>query len=70
MKKNLPNRDVTYTVLDGCLVRTTTGGDGRAYTQRCSRAVYEAVAYAINETPAELCRIEIARPESAVASGN
>ncbi len=53
MKKNFPNRDVTFAVLDGCLVRTTTASDGRTYTHRCSRAVYEAVAHAIGEMPLE-----------------
>ncbi len=53
MKKNLPNRVVTFAVLDGHLVRTTTGSDGRTYTQRCSRAIYETVAHAVDETPME-----------------
>lgn len=50
MKKNFPNRDVTFAILDGHLVRTTTGSDGRTYTQRCSRAIYETVAHAVSET--------------------
>ena len=53
MKTNLPNRAVTFAVLDGHLVRTSTGSDGRAYTQRCSRAIYETVAHAVDETPME-----------------
>jgi len=53
MKTNLPNREVTFAILDGHLVRTTTGSDGRTYTQRCSRAIYETVAHAVDETPME-----------------
>ena len=67
MKKNLPNRDVTFASLDGHLVRTATGSDGRTYTQRCSRAIYETVAHAVNETPMEgdgTCAQEIAQREN------
>jgi hypothetical protein len=35
------------------LIRTVTGGDGRTYTHRCSLDVFEKVAWALEETPAE-----------------
>ena len=55
MNTYLKDRDVRFFVQDGCLVRTVTSaeGDGRAYTHRCSKAAFEAVAHALAETPAE-----------------
>ena len=53
MKTNMRQRDVQFFVQDGCLVRTVsgTGGNGRTYTHRCLRKVFETVAHAIDETP-------------------
>ena len=57
MKTPLKDRDVRFFVQDGCLVRTVTAaagsGDGRAYTHRCAKAAFEAVAHALAETPVE-----------------
>src|SRR5213080_702007 len=53
MNDHLRNRNVAFTVEDGCLVRTVTGAGGRSYTHRCSKAAFEAVAHAVEETPAE-----------------
>ena len=53
MNEHLKGRDVTFSVDDGCLVRTVTGAGGRSYTHRCSKAAFEAVAHAVEETPAE-----------------
>jgi hypothetical protein len=48
------NRTVTYRVQDGHLVRRTTPGNGGPpYEHRCELATYEAVAHAVEETPAE-----------------
>ncbi|MBI1374078.1 MAG: hypothetical protein GC159_15265 [Phycisphaera sp.] len=54
MRTNLANRDVRFYIEDGCLVRTVVGdhADGRSYTHRCTKAVFETVAHAISETPA------------------
>jgi hypothetical protein len=49
----LTNRSVVFFAQDGCLVRIVAGGDDRTYSHRCSKAVFEAVAHAIAETPAE-----------------
>jgi hypothetical protein len=55
LPKYLNNRDVRFTHEDGCLVRTVTSDitDGRTYHHRCDRAMFEKVAWAIAETPAE-----------------
>ena len=57
MKTPLKDRDVRFFVEDGCLVRTVTAsaaaGDSRSYTHRCEKKAFEAVAYAVEETPAE-----------------
>jgi hypothetical protein len=53
MNDHLRKRDIGYVVEDGCLVRTVTGAGGRSYTHRCSKAAFEKVAHAIEETPAE-----------------
>ena len=55
MKTNLKNRNVQFTHEDGCLVRTVTAdaGDGRTYTHRCSKDIFETVAWAIEELPRE-----------------
>ncbi len=53
MKQRIRGRQVRFYHEDGCLVRTTTGGDGRTYTHRCTQAAFEAVAHAIDETPDE-----------------
>jgi hypothetical protein len=46
-------RDVTFAVVDGLLVRTVTFPGGRAYRHRCSPQSYEAVARAVDECPAD-----------------
>jgi hypothetical protein len=53
MNDHLKEREVTFAVEDGCLVRTVTGAGGRSYTHRCSKHAFEKVAHAIEETPAE-----------------
>ena len=55
MKTNIRKRDVRFTVQDGCLVRTVAGdaGDGRTYTHRCAKAVFETVGWAVEELPRE-----------------
>lgn len=53
MRRSIRDRRITFRHEDGCLVRTVTGADGRSYTHRCELAVYERVAWAIQETPAE-----------------
>jgi len=53
MRTHLPQRETRFSVEDGCLVRTVVGGDGRTYTHRCERKVFETVAHAIQETPAQ-----------------
>ena len=59
MKTNFRQRDVRFEFADGFLVRTVTdaapgpGGTGKAYEHRCTRKVFETVAHAINETPAD-----------------
>lgn len=66
MKTNMRHRDVRFCVLDGHLVRTVAGDDGRTYTHRCTRQVYETVAHAIDEIPAQgagTTLAEIARAE-------
>jgi hypothetical protein len=52
MNEHLKDRDVTFTIEDGCLVRAVTGS-GRSYTHRCPKQAFEKVAHAIEETPAE-----------------
>ncbi len=39
--------DSEYSLVGNHLVRTVTLPDGRSYIHRCSKAVYEAVAYAV-----------------------
>lgn len=53
MRRSIRDRQIVFRHEDGCLVRTVTGADGRSYTHRCELAVYEKVAWAIQETPAE-----------------
>jgi hypothetical protein len=59
MKMNFRQRDVRYEFANGCLVRTVTdaapeaGGSGKTYQHRCTRQVFETVAHAVNETPAD-----------------
>ena len=53
MNDHFRHRDVRYFVEDGDLVRTVTGAGGRSYTHRCSKAAFEKVAHAVEETPAE-----------------
>ncbi|MHC4181492.1 MAG: hypothetical protein ACYSWU_28670, partial [Planctomycetota bacterium] len=43
-------REVRFDVIDGRLVRTVSLHDGRQYVHRCTQAVYEAVAEAIEES--------------------
>src|SRR5687768_2660863 len=43
-------RTVSYSVTDdGSLRRTIQLSDGKAYTHHCTRAVYEAIAYAMED---------------------
>ena len=53
MQTNLPEREARFYIEDGCLCRVVTAADGRGYSHRCSLAAFEAVAHAIEETPAE-----------------
>ncbi len=55
MRTGLQHRSVVFFVQDGCLVRIVAGkgSDDRTYTHRCAKAVFETVAHAINETPAQ-----------------
>jgi len=53
MRRSIRHRNVTFCHEDGCLVRTVAGADGRTYTHRCELAVYEKVAWVLEETPAE-----------------
>ena len=53
MQTNLPEREARFYIEDGCLVRKVTAADGRGYSHRCSKEVYETVACAVEETPAE-----------------
>ena len=46
-------RDAVFGVLDNHLVRTVTFADGRAYEHRCASETYQAVAEAVDQTPAE-----------------
>ena len=70
MKTNFRQRDIRYEFADGCLVRTVTEqtrqGAARTYQHRCTRAAFETVAHAINETPGNgegTSQVEIARRE-------
>ena len=49
------DREVRFSVEDGCLVRTVVAdpADGRSYRHRCTKDNFETVAHAINETPPE-----------------
>ena len=51
MRTHIRDRDITFRLQDGCLVRTISGPDGRVYIQRCSLKVFETVAWVIEETP-------------------
>ena len=51
MRTHIRDRDITFRLQDGCLVRTVTGADGRTYMHRCSLKVFETVAWVIEETP-------------------
>jgi len=55
MKTNLKKRDVRFHIEDGCLVRTVVSdaSDGRTYTHRCAKEVFEIVAWAVEELPRE-----------------
>lgn len=46
-------RIVIFDVVDGALTRKVIFPDGRSYTHRCVKQVFETVAHAINETPAQ-----------------
>jgi hypothetical protein len=43
------NRNVIFDVVDGVLERKVVFPDGRSYTHRCTREIFEAVAHAIEE---------------------
>lgn len=51
-------RIINFDVVDGRLVRTTILPDGRTYTHRCTRDVFENVAYAIAERAADGATLE------------
>ena len=53
MRRSIRDRQITFQHQDGCLVRTVRGADGRTYTHRCELAVFEKVAWVLEETPAE-----------------
>ena len=53
MRRSIRDRQITFQHQDGCLIRTVTGADGRTYTHRCELAVFEKVAWVLEETPAE-----------------
>lgn len=53
MRRSIRDRQITFQHQDGCLVRTVMGADGRTYTHRCELAVFEKVAWVLEETPAE-----------------
>jgi hypothetical protein len=42
-------RTVTYSLIDGDLRRTVALWNGRTYIHHCTRAIYEAVAYAMED---------------------
>ena len=46
-------RNVIFDVVDDHLVRIVTFPDGGSYTHRCTRAMFENVAYAIEERATE-----------------
>ena len=49
MPQRRDNRRIEYEVFANRLIRTVTLPDGRTYTHRCSRKVYENVAYQVEE---------------------
>jgi hypothetical protein len=53
MRRALQSRQITFVHEDGCLVRTATSLDGCSYAHRCTQAAFEAVAHALDETPAQ-----------------
>ena len=53
MRCSIRDRRITFNHQDGCLVRTVTGADGRAYTHRCELVVFELVAWVLEDTPAQ-----------------
>jgi len=53
MQSSLPEREAKFFIEDGCLVRKVTAADGRGYSHRCSKEIFETVACAVEETPAE-----------------
>mgnify|MGYP005843741937 CR=1 FL=1 len=53
MRRNIRNRNITFRHEDGCLVRTVSGPDGRTYVHRCCLAVFERVAWVLQNAPAQ-----------------
>jgi len=48
------DRILSFAILDGHLVRTVTYPSGKpGYSHRCTLQAYEAVAHAVEETPAQ-----------------
>lgn len=45
----LTNRDACFAIVNGWLVRTVKGSDGRGYTHRCDADTFNKVAYAVAE---------------------
>ncbi len=52
MRTKLPNRVVQFRFKEGCLVRTVVGS-GRTYPYRCTKDVFETIAWALAEMPRE-----------------
>ncbi|MGB7549651.1 MAG: hypothetical protein WBM14_18095 [Terracidiphilus sp.] len=69
MKTKPKNRKVRFMHKDGCLVRIVTAhaGGGRTYPYRCTKDIFETVAWAMAETPREgpgATPMQIARREN------
>jgi len=47
------DRVINFDVVDGVLVRQVTLPDGRTYTHRCTRQVFEEVAHHVDEQGSE-----------------
>ncbi len=54
-------RDETFAVEDGALVRRVVPRKGRPYEHRCPQDAYEAAAYAIAELPADFVLEDVRR---------
>jgi hypothetical protein len=61
MRRNIPDRDITFRYEEGCLIRTVSGSDGRSYTHRCSREAFEAVAWVLQRLEGEIRSVTVAQ---------